>query len=138
MTLSIEEQYNELCFYTLAHPDKTFIHQHIVDAHTAQTADSNTKPISIIFSLAGLYLAVEKNYTGKQVQQVHMQMAKNKRLWPAIMLPATRGDINVADVLATPSGKERDEAIGKWCASVWKAYCDNRNTIMNVIEATFK
>lgn len=40
--------YNELSFYTLAHPDQLyFIHQHIVDAQTAQTADATTKQVSI-------------------------------------------------------------------------------------------
>ncbi len=84
MPPSIQEQYNELSFYTLAHQHPSFIHQHIVDAQIAQTAAANTKPISIIFSLAGLYLFIEKNYTGKQVQQLHMQMAKNKKPWPTI------------------------------------------------------
>ena len=34
-----KEQFHELSFYTLAHRDPTFIHQHIVDAYTAQHAD---------------------------------------------------------------------------------------------------
>jgi hypothetical protein len=56
------EQYNELSYYTLGHPDKKyFIHQHLVDAYTAQKADENTKPIAITFDLVGLYLYVEKN-----------------------------------------------------------------------------
>jgi hypothetical protein len=52
------EQYNELLYYTLCHQDiGYFIHQHVVDAYTAQTADNNTKPIAIIFALVGLYLS---------------------------------------------------------------------------------
>lgn len=46
-----EWQYNELAFYTLVQPDDAFIHQHIVDARIAQTADEQTKPISIVFAL---------------------------------------------------------------------------------------
>lgn len=135
MTLSLQEQYCELSFYTLAHPDVSFIHQHIVDAHTAQTADAATKPIAIIFSLVGLYLFVEKKYTGKKIQQIHMKMAGNKKGWPAIILPAERGNISVSDVLATPPGPQRDEMIYKWCASVWDAYQDNSETIRNIAEA---
>ena len=37
--------YEELCYYTLAHGDPAFIHQHVVDAFAAQTADENIKPI---------------------------------------------------------------------------------------------
>ena len=32
---SEEELFHELSFYTLAHPDPAFIHQHIVDAYAA-------------------------------------------------------------------------------------------------------
>lgn len=98
----------------------------------AQTANPDTKPISIIFSLVGLYLFVEKNYTGRQVQQIHMQMAKNKKTLPTIILPAKRGDINVSDVLAKPTGQERDKMIRNWCASVWEAYQSSREAIINI------
>jgi hypothetical protein len=135
MTLSIQEQYNELSFYTLAHPDMSFIHQHIADAYAAQMADENTKPITLIFSLAGLYLYIEKNYTGRQIQQAHMQMAKNKIAWPFIILPEKRGGITVADVLAEVPGKQRDDMIHKWCASVWEAFQNNRGTIITLTKS---
>lgn len=40
----------------------------------------------------------QKGFTGKRVQQAHMQMAKNKREWPSFILPIQRGDITVATV----------------------------------------
>jgi len=46
-----QEKYYELSCYTLAHPDPQFIHQHVVDAFMAQTADQNTKSIGITFAL---------------------------------------------------------------------------------------
>lgn len=107
------EFYSELSYYTLAHADKDFIHQHFVDAYAAQKADLNSKPIGITFALVGLYLFVERGYTGRQVQKVNMQMAKNKRVWPAFSLPEKRGGITIADVLRTPSGESRDEMIKK-------------------------
>ena len=73
-------KFNELIFYTLGHPDMAyFIHQHVVDAYTAQNADEKTKPIAITFALAGLYLYVEMKYSGRQVQLAHIQMSKNKK-----------------------------------------------------------
>jgi regulation of enolase protein 1 (concanavalin A-like superfamily) len=55
--------YSELAYYTFAHENPNyFIHQHIVDAFTAQLANENTKPIAIIFALVGLFLFVEKGY----------------------------------------------------------------------------
>jgi hypothetical protein len=134
--MTAKEQFHELSFYTLSLQDKYFIHQHIVDAYAAQTADINTKPIKIIFALAGLYLFIEKKYTGREVQLAHVQMAKGKKIFPPIILPANRGDINVSDVLVKPAGKERDEMIKQWCVSVWDAYQNNRDTIISFTETS--
>jgi hypothetical protein len=61
ITSSSQDQFHELSFYTLSHPDTVyFIHQHAVDAFAAQTADENTKPIKLTFGLIGLYLFLEK------------------------------------------------------------------------------
>jgi hypothetical protein len=70
--------YQNLSYYTLSHKSSDFIHQHIVDAYTAQVADLNTKPIAIVYALAGLYFHLVKNYTGRQVQLAQIEMSKNK------------------------------------------------------------
>jgi Family of unknown function (DUF5946) len=119
---SQQEEYDELAYYTLEKHDPEFIHQYIVDAFAAQTADAKTKPITLAFALIGLYLHLEKNYTGKQVQRAHMILGKTKKAWPKFELPSDRGAIKVTDVLAVPAGPERDAEINKWCVSVWKAY----------------
>jgi hypothetical protein len=59
-----QEKYYELSYYTLAHDDPRFIHQHIVDAFAAQTANQDTNPIKVAFALIGLYLYLERDYTG--------------------------------------------------------------------------
>ena len=86
-----DDLYNQLAFYTLAHPDPSFIHQLVVDAYTAQNADDSTKPIALDFALIGLYLHIEKGYTGKQVQRAHMQLANRTKTWPKLTLPTNRG-----------------------------------------------
>jgi hypothetical protein len=127
---SQQDEFNELSFYTLAHPDMVyFIHQHIVDAFQAQTANQDTKPIGLIFSLLGLYLFLEKGYTGRQVQQAHMRLAQNKKAWPQLPLPAQRGAITVSSVLKSEPGPDRDQKIKEWCSSVWNAYADWHSTI---------
>src|SRR5262249_16749859 len=63
-----QEAYYELAYYPLALRDPSFIHQHLVDAFTAQYASEQTKPIALTFSLVGLYLLVERQFTGRQVQ----------------------------------------------------------------------
>lgn len=129
----------ELSYYTLAHRDQIyFIHQHVVDAYAAQEADEHTKPIAITFTLAGLYLFLEKGYTGRQVQNAHMEMAKNKRVWPVFKFPKLRGDIAIQNVLALPAGDERDSMIKLWCASVWLAHSENHETVRILVNSILK
>jgi len=136
--MTLQEQYYELSHYTLAHHDKLFIHQHIVDAQAAQTADVDIEPIAIVYALVGLYLAVEKNYTGRQVQQAHQELSKDKTNLPRIMLPEKRGDITVLTVLDVPPGPERDDMIKRWCASVWEAYADVGDAIRKYCDENLK
>lgn len=124
-----QQAFDELSYYTLSHKQEEFIHQYIVDAFAAQMADENTKPIAINFGLIGLYLHLEKGYTGKEVQKAHMQLAKYKDKLPHITLPESRGEITVFDVLNTQEGEERDKKIEKWTASVWNSYKDSHAII---------
>ena len=101
---SDQDLYPELSFYTLVHSNPSFLHQHIVDACAAQHADEKTKPIAIVFALLGLYLHVEKNFTGRQVQRFHMQLAKIRREWVRPELPKELGAITVRHVLAAAAG----------------------------------
>jgi len=127
-----QELQHELSYYTLAHPSPSFIHQHIVDAYAAQKADDTTKPIVIVFALLGLYLHVEKNFTGRQVQKAHMQLAKRRRQWFRPQLPTDRGAIVVADVIAAAPGPQRDAMIHDWCVSVWEAFRAARGQIVDL------
>ena len=125
--------YAELSYYTLAHADPAFIHQHIVDAYAAQTADETTKPIRLTFALLGLYLHVEQGLNGRQVQLAHMQLGKEKQPWPVFSLPDERGALTVASVLAAPPDPARDEIIHQWCVSVWNAYSQNSQAVARLL-----
>jgi hypothetical protein len=133
LAMTLEDAYNELCCYTLTHSDPSFIHQHVVDAFAAQHADEQTKPIGLTFALVGLYLYIEKQFTGKQVQRIHTLLAQQKRVWPSFALPYDRGSLTAADVLAVPAGAERDKAIHAWCASVWEAYRNCRESVSDLL-----
>ena len=128
--MEFSEAYHQLSYYTLDHPRKDrFIHQHSVDAHTAQMATADDRPISLLYALVGLHLALEKDYTGREVQLAHLDLARDKSDFPPLVLPAERGEITVADVLGHPPGLERDDMILRWCAAVWRAYAVNHAAI---------
>ena len=130
---SPRDLYYELSAYTLSHPDPAFIHQFVVDAFAAQSADEETKPITLTFALIGLYLHIEKHFSGRQVQRVHTLLAGGRKDWPRFPLPQNRGEMTVRDVLAAPPGPERDAAIEAWCTSVWQAYAASRATVVAIL-----
>lgn len=127
------EAYHELQAYSVSLGDAEFIHQHVVDAWAAQQADDSTKPITLAFALAGFYLHIEKGLTGRQVQRMHMRMARRRRDWPRFPLPDDRGAIAVEQVVAQPPGPARNEAIEAWCRSVWNAYHASRQEVIDML-----
>jgi hypothetical protein len=85
--------------------------------------------MAVIFAVMGLYLYLEKGFTGKQVQLAHMRMARRRRSWPPVPLPKTQASIRVADVVAAEPGAARDAMIRKWCATVWETWQESRPQI---------
>jgi hypothetical protein len=116
-----EELLHKLMYYTLGLGDPAFIHQHVVDAFAVQNATVESKPIAVVFGLIGLYLHLERGFTGRQVQRAHMQLGTPRRTWSMPELPEHRGAIRIGDVLASPPGEGRDIMIDVWCNSVWEA-----------------
>jgi hypothetical protein len=129
-----ETAYHELCSYTLTCGDPEFIHQHVVDAFAAQNADERTKPIKLTFALIGLYLHVEKQFSGREVQRAHQFLAGRKRLWPSFPLPSDRGSLTAADVMAVPAGSKRNKAIDNWCVAVWNAFRNNHQRVTKLLQ----
>jgi hypothetical protein len=124
--------FDEVYVYAMNRPG--FILQHVVDAFAVQTARDDSKPIAVVFGLVGLYLHIEKQFSGRQVQEAHMKLGRNKRKWPSIHFPENRGSMTVADVQAASAGPERDMAIDNWCRSVWTSFGNNRETIIALLQ----
>ncbi|HXV86274.1 MAG TPA: DUF5946 family protein [Gemmatimonadales bacterium] len=127
------DAYHHLSAYTLTRGDATFIHQHVVDAWAAQHATPTGKPIALAFALVGLYLHLEKGFTGRQVQRAHMKLAQRRRAWPRFTLPSARGTMTAIDVIAARAGPARDRAVDQWCASVWGCHAENRVRVQELL-----
>jgi hypothetical protein len=121
--------YNDLMCYTVANQDSAFIHQHAVDAYAAQHASGTTRNIAVAFGLIGLYLALEKGFTGKQVQLAHMQIARVRKDWPRLEPPTRPAGITVRDVLEAGSDAEKDRIIHEWMAAVWESWADRQEWV---------
>ncbi len=124
---------SELSYYTLAHGDPRFIHQHLVDAYGAQHIRDSKSTIGAAFALAGLYLTVERGFTGRQVQKTHVLMARQSKHWPRFDQPEDVGPLTVADVLAVEPGPDRDEKLMQWCASVWRAWAAQHGRVREMV-----
>jgi len=114
--------YGELCAYTLARGNIEFIHQLAVDAYGAQHAGEHGRPIGVAFALIGLYFACERSYSGRQVQHMHMLLARRSKTWPRFTPPPYAGSVTVLDVVQARPGEERDAMLRRWGQSVWDAW----------------
>jgi hypothetical protein len=113
--------YDELRGRTLVLGDLAFVHQYAVDAYTAQHLVDGSSSIRGAFALAGLCLAVERKFSGRQVQRAHTLMAKRRRKWPLFSSPGVVNWMTVGEV-AKVSDRELPDALERWCDSVWAAF----------------
>ncbi|MEN6341950.1 MAG: DUF5946 family protein [Methanospirillum sp.] len=121
--------YSDLQSYTVAKRDPAFMHQHAVDAYAAQHAGGPTRNIAVAFGLIGLYLALERRYTGRQVQLAHMRIAKARKEWPRLEQPAETVGFTALDVLRARTDAERDRMIERWMAAVWETWADRQEWV---------
>ena len=126
--------YSDISSYTIAKRDAAFIHQHAVDAYAAQHAGGDARNISVAFGLIGLYLAVERGYTGLQVQLVHMHIARVRKDWPPFDPPGQPAGITVMDVLQSGTDAEKDAMIIKWMAAVWENWADRQEWVRAITD----
>ena len=127
------DMFHELSCYTTSYRDPEFIHQYAVDAFALETANEKTKAIKVTFALIGLYLHIEKNFTGKEVQNAHVTLGKRRKTWPKFILPEKRGAIGVKNVMDCPEGSKRNRVIEDWCLSVWLAYSNCHEDVKKLV-----
>jgi hypothetical protein len=133
-----EALYHELSGYLIMNPDVNFRMQHAVDAYGAQHSGANVKNIRTAFSLIGLYLAFERNYTGRKVQLAHMELAKRNIQWPSFKLPHRPYSLTVKDVIAAEEGRHRDERMMKWAEDVWDTWAEYHQWTRDICEKYLK
>ena len=121
--------YSDLMCYTVAKQDPEFIHQHVVDTYAAQHAGGPARTITVAFGLIGLYLALEKGYTGRQVQLAHVKIARKRKVWPRLEPPRQQAVLTVIDVLLAGTDGEKDTMIREWMAAVWDSWGDRQEWV---------
>jgi hypothetical protein len=125
--------YGELSAYTLTWGDTDFIHQLAVDAYAAQHSGEGMRPITTTFALVGLYLAYERGYTGRGVQDAHRRLAGRSKDWPRFEPPSHAGAVTVLDVLRAQPGDDRDAMLRRWGKSVWDAWANEHARVESLV-----
>lgn len=126
--------HGELTGYTVMRGDSDFIHQLLVDTYAAQHASEYSRPIGIAFALIGLYLTYEKGYTGRQVQRLHMLLARRSKQWPTFRRPPSTNALTIMDVLQCEPGPVRDAKLHEWGHSVWNVWAAEHARVKNLFE----
>jgi hypothetical protein len=130
--------FSDLQSYTVAKQDPEFIHQHAVNAYEAQHAGGPTRTITVTFGLIGLYLALEKGYSGRQVQLTHMRIAKAMKDWPRLEPPDQPALLTVMDALHAGTDAEKDAMIRKWMTAVWESWGDRHAWVRETTDELLK
>lgn len=128
-----QQLFSEVSAYTLTLGDAEFIHQLAVDAYAAQHASEQSRPITTAFALIGLYLACERNYSGRQVQHMHQLLANRTKTWPSFVPPLHRGVMTVFDVVQSSPGTDRDAMLRRWGKSVWDAWGTDHAAVLALL-----
>ena len=82
--------------------------------------------------LIGMYLALEKGHTGRQVQRAHTRIAKARKDWPRLEPPVHPADLTVREILQTKTGAERESMIHRWMVAVWESWADRKDWVREI------
>ena len=63
-----------------------------------------------------------------------MQLAKRRKDWPRLQILQEGGSVSIADAVAAEPGGARDTKIREWCVSVWHAWRESRNQIVDLVK----
>jgi hypothetical protein len=97
-------------------------HQMCVDAYLCQHVGPGTKAISICFGLNGLYMMLERGFTGLQARAAHGYQAENFTAWPRFEPPPDVGPLTAVDVALAGSPEEHVDLVRRWGRQVWDAW----------------
>lgn len=126
----------EVVVFNHAHPAELAVwHQTCVDAYGAQHVGEHTPAIGVAFALNGLYLVLERGFTGIQARQAHGYLADTVPSWPRFTPPGEAGGLTVFDVTMASCVEEHIELVRSWGRTVWAAWAHVHDEIAAVTDA---
>jgi hypothetical protein len=112
--------------------------QTYVDSYGAQHVGPRMAPITIAFALNGLYLVLERGWTGLQVREAHGYLANTVDRWPTFTPPEQVGDLTVFDLSMASSPTEHIEILQRWAHMVWASWEHVHRQVIDMTDAQLK
>lgn len=138
-----EAVHAEILGYEFQHPVMLRYHQLTVDAYGAQHAGEGAPPIRVAYSLAGLWLAIEHEFSAEDVRAVHRRMGHPGPTWPVFEPPRpprswlTALDVAEAGVRQHSVGGHA-RAAGQWAESVWSVWLEAVPGVDDAVEGMLR
>jgi hypothetical protein len=127
--------YTELVGATMSQAGRAAAVQQLsIDAYGAQHSGPGVAPITTVFSLLGLFLAVERDVPGYEVREAHQRLAALDARWPELARPERTGEVTVFDVALADDAEDHVRRAHEWARSVWADWAPWRPTIMELTE----
>ncbi|MBW4043030.1 MAG: hypothetical protein HIU86_13075 [Acidobacteria bacterium] len=142
-TPACEAVLHEVLGFEFQHPVMLRYHQLTVDAYGAQHAGGQAPGIRVAYSLAGLWLALEHDFTAEDVRAVHRRMGHPTSTWPAFEPPVPPQQwLTVLDVADAGVRQHSDgghaRAANRWAESVWDAWLEGSPGVDDAVEALLR
>ena len=131
----------EVTAFGMLHPETLGRwHQTCVDAYAAQHTGPRMKPITLCFALNGLFLVIERRWSGIAAREAHAHLAKTvpHQSWPRLRKPDDVGSVTVLDVVLAADPEDQAVAIEKWGTSVWEAWSPVHDDIRRMTDRQLK
>jgi hypothetical protein len=125
--------YTELVGATMSQAGRAAAVQQLsIDAYGAQHAGPGVAPITTVFSLLGLFLALERGVPGIEVRDAHQRLAALGLRWPELTRPERTGEVTVFDVALADDPDEHVRLAHEWARSVWLDWAPWHPTIVEL------
>jgi hypothetical protein len=127
----------EVIGFELLHPTLAGrCHQLTVDAYGAQHAGPPTGYVYVSYSLVGLYLALERGWSGTDIRALHQRMGHPDPSWPLFQRPLLTAGVTIADVAEAGarvgSVEGHAASVERWAKSVWSSWADQRAVVIGL------
>ena len=99
-------------------------HQTCVDAYAAQHVGPRMRPMTVCFALNGLYLVLERGWSGIEARAAHGHLARivPREDWRFFEPPDEGGPLTVLDVALASDPETQAVGVEAWGRSVWATW----------------